>query len=58
MMVFSTESSNQKTDDVFHVTLADPKLYVNGVYTEKFLLTKDNIPLDLFQMEVVLKLYQ
>ena len=25
-----------KTDDAFHVTLADPTMYENGVYTDSF----------------------
>jgi len=25
-------------DDIFHITLADPELYSNGVYTDKFLI--------------------
>ena len=25
-------------EDIFHITLADPELYANGVYTEKFLI--------------------
>ena len=28
---------NEKTnDDIFHITLADPELYTNGVYTDEF----------------------
>ena len=23
-------------EDIFHITLADPELYANGVYTDKF----------------------
>ena len=30
---------NEKTnDDIFHITLADPELYTNGVYTDEFLI--------------------
>ena len=30
---------NEKIDeDIFHITLADPELYANGVYTDKFLI--------------------
>ena len=25
-------------EDIFHITLADPELYANGVYSEKFLI--------------------
>ena len=30
---------NEKIDeDIFHITLADPELFTNGVYTDKFLI--------------------
>ena len=30
---------NEKTkDDIFHITLADPELYTNGVYTDEILI--------------------
>ena len=34
----SISMNSEKKDDnvVFHITLADPKLYTNGVYTDKF----------------------
>ena len=35
-VVMSLDSSEEKNDVVFHVTLADPKLYKNGIYTENF----------------------
>ncbi|MGY5146876.1 MAG: hypothetical protein ACW9W4_02610 [Candidatus Nitrosopumilus sp. bin_7KS] len=35
----SNETSERK-NILFHVTLADPDLYVNGVYTEEFILDK------------------
>ena len=25
-------------EDIFHITLADPELYANGIYTDKFLI--------------------
>jgi hypothetical protein len=32
-------NSEEKDDNVvFHITLADPELYTNGVYTDKFLI--------------------
>ncbi len=37
---FSFDSSDQKNNVIFHVTLADPNLYTNGVYTETFSLEK------------------
>jgi len=37
---FSSNETGEKTDILFHITLADPDLYVNGVYTEKFTLEK------------------
>jgi hypothetical protein len=30
--------SDKKNDSVFHVTLADPKLYESGVYSSKFVI--------------------
>ena len=30
--------SDKKIDSAFHVTLADPKLYENGVYSSKFVI--------------------
>jgi len=37
---FSVDKSNQKEDVSFHVTLADPELYINGVYSETFTIEK------------------
>jgi hypothetical protein len=37
---FSFDGSNEKSKAVFHITLADPNLYVNGEYTEKFTIEK------------------
>ena len=34
--VMSLDSSKEDDGVVFHVTLADPKLYQNGIYTETF----------------------
>jgi hypothetical protein len=33
---FSSENPNDKNDVVFHVTLADPDLYVDGIYSKTF----------------------
>lgn len=33
---FSSETSDQKNNVVFHVTLADPDLYIGGVYSQTF----------------------
>lgn len=33
---FSSDESNKKNDVVFHITLADPNQYNNGVYSNKF----------------------
>jgi hypothetical protein len=33
-----SDEDEKINDDVFHITLADPELYVNGVYSEKFLI--------------------
>jgi len=40
MMNFSSDESNNKNDIVFHVTLADPNLYVNGIFTDELILEK------------------
>ena len=37
---FSFEESSEKKNIPFHVTLADPELYVNGKYTETITLEK------------------
>jgi len=37
---FSTDETSRKNNILFHVTLADPNLYVDGVYTEVFSLEK------------------
>ena len=37
---FSSDETSRKNDILFHVTLADPNLYVDGVYTEVFSLEK------------------
>lgn len=36
IMILSLDSSEKDDGVVFHVTLADPQLYVNGEYTETF----------------------
>ena len=33
-----SDEGEKISDDVFHITLADPELYTNGVYTDKFLI--------------------
>ena len=37
---FSSNETSEKNNILFHITLADPNLYVNDVYTEKFTLEK------------------
>lgn len=37
---FSFEESAEKKNMQFHVTLADPELYINGKYTETFTIEK------------------
>ncbi len=37
---FSFEESSEKKNIQFHVTLADPKLYVDGIYTNTFTIEK------------------
>ena len=41
-VMISLDSSDEKDDVVFHVTLADPKLYQDGVYTEIFEIESGN----------------
>ena len=40
VVIFSLDPSEKNDNVVFHVTLADPDLYTNGVYTDTF--TIDN----------------
>jgi len=37
---FSLDESTEKSKAVFHITLADPNLYVNGKYIEEFTIEK------------------
>ena len=37
---FASDETNEKKNILFHITLADPDLYINGVYTEEFTLEK------------------
>ena len=37
---FSSDKFEKMNNTVFHVTLADPDLYINGVYAEKFTIDK------------------
>jgi len=36
----SSDGSNEENNVVFHVTLADPSLYTNGIYTETIFFEK------------------
>jgi len=40
LVSFSSNETSEKSNILFHITLADPNLYVNDVYTEKFTLEK------------------
>jgi hypothetical protein len=40
LVSFSSNETSEKNNILFHITLADPNLYVNDVYTEKFILEK------------------
>ena len=40
LVSFSTNEPTEKNNIPFHVTLAEPKLYVNGVYTNTFTIEK------------------
>ena len=33
-----SDEDEKINEDIFHITLADPELYANGVFTEKFLI--------------------
>ena len=33
-----SDEDEKINEDIFHITLADPEIYANGVYTEKFLI--------------------
>jgi len=37
---FSSDSIKEKNSPVFHITLADPNLYSNGVFTYSFVIDK------------------
>jgi hypothetical protein len=37
---FSSDNTSEKSGAVFHITLADPNLYVDGVYIDKFTIEK------------------
>lgn len=41
LISFSSNETSEKKNILFHVTLADPDLYINGVYTEEFILEKN-----------------
>ena len=36
----SVDSSDEDDGVVFHVTLADPQLYENGIYSDSFLISE------------------
>ena len=40
LVVFSSDPSERENNVVFHITLAEPDLYVNGVYTDVFTVDK------------------
>jgi len=40
MMNLSSDENGKEDDIVFHVTLADPNLYVNGIFTDELSLEK------------------
>lgn len=40
LISFSSEETSEKKVVAFHVTLADPKLYVDGVYTDTITIEK------------------
>ena len=40
LVSFSSNETSEKNNILFHVTLADPNLYVDGVYIDKFTIGK------------------
>jgi len=40
VVIFSVEPSEKNDNVVFHVTLADPNLYANGIYTDAFTINE------------------
>jgi hypothetical protein len=40
LVSFSSDESDKESNVLFHVTLADPNLYVNEVYTDEFTIDK------------------
>ncbi len=40
VVIFSLHPSEKNSNAVFHVTLADPDLYTNGVYTDTFTIDR------------------
>ena len=40
LVSFSSDETSEKKNATFHVTLADPNLYVNGGYTDSFTIQK------------------
>ena len=40
IIIFTSDSPDKENNIVFHVTLADPNLYVNEVYSDSFTLDK------------------
>ena len=40
VVIFSFEPSEKNSNIVFHATLADPDLYINGAYTDTFTIDK------------------
>ena len=41
LVSFSSNETSEKKNILFHVTLANPDLYINGVHTEEFILEKN-----------------
>ena len=39
-VIFSLDPSEKNDNVIFHATLADPDLYINGVYTDTFTINK------------------
>ncbi len=40
VVIFSLDQSEKNSNIIFHVTLADPGLYTNGIYADTFAINK------------------
>ncbi len=45
IVIFSLDQSEKNSNIIFHVTLADPGLYTNGIYTDTFTINRGDYSL-------------